>query len=307
MLGQNQPTTVENHSAHIKNNKKNVKYSTLLVLKKGADKIFLHKQRYFANFSVPLQKIFSNYKQRKIMRKTITLMALMAITATMLTAQNKFEGIVTYSLESVGEVDVPLQEKSFQINVYQDKAYLGNEQRKTIVNGRKVFSVLDLSQLISGLQANDVWESDYDGNGKVIASHEMTQEELDSITIPDTKGMYIEYVGGETRDIMGYKAQKAKYHVFNEEGVDKGFDVWYTTEIGPEYDFVLCAGLKGFPLEFIQSSGDGKAVQYKVSGFTKGKVKKTDFMLPDGFDILTEEAFSSLMKDIQEAMALMQE
>lgn len=234
-------------------------------------------------------------------------MAMMAITATMLTAQNKFEGIVTYSLESVGEVDVPLQNKSFQINVYQDKAYLGNEQIKTIVNGRKVYSIMDLSQYISYFQSNDVWESEYEGNGKVISSHEMTQEELDSITIPDTKGMYIEYLPGETREIMGYKAQKAKYHIFNDEGMDKGFDVWYTTEIGPEYDFVLCSGLKGFPLEFVQSSEEGKAIQYKVAEITKGKVKKTDFMLPDGFDILDEAAFSSLMKDIQEAQQLLQE
>ena len=241
------------------------------------------------------------------MKKTLTLLALLAITATMLTAQNKFVGIVTYSLESVGEVDVPLQNKSFQIFVYQDKAYLGNEQSKQIVNGRKMYVTMDLSQYISYFQSQDVWESEYEGSGKIIVTHEMTQEELDSITIPDTKGMYIEYVGGETREIQGFKAQKAKYHIFNEEGVDKGFDVWYTTEIGPEYDFVLCTGLKGFPLEFVQSSGDGKAVQYKVSELTKGKVKDTDFMLPDGYDMLTEEAFSALMKNIKEAQELLSE
>ena len=241
------------------------------------------------------------------MKKTLTLLALLAITATMLTAQNKFVGIVTYSLESVGEVDVPLQNKSFQIFVYQDKAYLGNEQSKQIVNGRKMYVTMDLSQYINYFQSQDVWESEYEGSGKIIVAHEMTQEELDSITIPDTKGMYIEYVGGETREIQGFKAQKAKYHIFNEEGVDKGFDVWYTTEIGPEYDFVLCTGLKGFPLEFVQSSGDGKAVQYKVSELTKGKVKDTDFMLPDGYDMLTEEAFSALMKNIKEAQELLSE
>ena len=241
------------------------------------------------------------------MKKTLTLLALLAITATMLTAQNKFVGIVTYSLESVGEVDVPLQNKSFQIFVYQDKAYLGNEQSKQIVNGRKMYVTMDLSQYISYFQSQDVWESEYEGSGKIIVTHEMTQEELDSITIPDTKGMYIEYVGGETREIQGFKAQKAKYHIVNEEGVDKGFDVWYTTEIGPEYDFVLCTGLKGFPLEFVQSSGDGKAVQYKVSELTKGKVKDTDFMLPDGYDMLTEEAFSALMKNIKEAQELLSE
>lgn len=232
-------------------------------------------------------------------------MALVAFAVSVLVAQNKFAGIVTYGLESVGEVDVPLQNKSFQIFVYQDKAYVGNEQMKTIVNGRKVYSVMDLSQIIAYFQTNDVWESDYEGNGKVIASHEMTQAQLDSITIPDTKGMYIEYVGGETREIQGYKAQKAKYHIFNEEGVDKGFDVWYTTEIGPEYDFVLCTGLKGFPLEFVQSPEEGKAIQYKVTEITKGKVKNTDFLLPDGYDMLDEEAFSALMKNINEAQDLL--
>lgn len=241
------------------------------------------------------------------MKKTFAFLALVAFAVSVLVAQNKFVGIVTYSLESVGEVDVPLQNKSFQIFVYQNKAYLGNEQSKQIVNGRKMYMIMDLSQYISYFQSNDVWESEYEGSGKIIVTHEMTQEELDSITIPDTKGMYIEYVGGETREIQGFKAQKAKYHIFNEEGVDKGFDVWYTTEIGPEYDFVLCTGLKGFPLEFVQSSGDGKAVQYKVSELTKGKVKDTDFMLPDGYDMLTEEAFSALMKNIKEAQELLSE
>ncbi len=239
------------------------------------------------------------------MKKTFAFLALVAFAVSVLVAQNKFAGIVTYGLESVGEVDVPLQNKSFQIFVYQDKAYVGNEQMKTIVNGRKVYSVMDLSQIIAYFQTNDVWESDYEGNGKVIASHEMTQAQLDSITIPDTKGMYIEYVGGETREIQGYKAQKAKYHIFNEEGVDKGFDVWYTTEIGPEYDFVLCTGLKGFPLEFVQSPEEGKAIQYKVTEITKGKVKNTDFLLPDGYDMLDEEAFSALMKNINEAQDLL--
>lgn len=241
------------------------------------------------------------------MKKTFAFLALVAFAVSVLVAQNKFAGIVTYGLESVGEVDVPLQNKSFQIFVYQNKAYLGNEQSKQIVNGRKMYMIMDLSQYISYFQSNDVWESEYEGSGKIIVTHEMTQEELDSITIPDTKGMYIEYVGGETREIQGFKAQKAKYHIFNEEGVDKGFDVWYTTEIGPEYDFVLCTGLKGFPLEFVQSSGDGKAVQYKVSELTKGKVKDTDFMLPDGYDMLTEEAFSALMKNIKEAQELLSE
>ena len=231
----------------------------------------------------------------------------MAITVATIFAQNKFAGIVTYSLESIGEVDVPLKNKSFQIFIYQDNAYTGNEQAKNIVNGRKVYSILDLSQYISYFQANDVWESDYEGSGKIITSHEMTQSELDSITIPDTKGMYIEYISGETRDILGYKALKAKYHIFNEEGVDKGFDVWYTTEIGPEYDFMLCQGLKGFPLEFVQNMGEGKILSYKASEISKGKVKETDFMLPDGYDMLTEEAYISLMKDIQEAASLLQE
>ena len=242
------------------------------------------------------------------MKKTITLLALVAFAVATLSAQNKFAGIVTYELESVGEVDVPLQNKSFQIFVYQNKSYVGNEQSKQMVNGRKMYVVMDLSQYISLLQSNDVWESDYEGNGKIIVTHEMTQAELDSITIPDPKGMYIEYVDGETREILGYKAQKAKYHNFNEEGKDKGYDVWYTTEIGPEYDFLLCQGLKGFPLEFVQKGDEGQAIQYKATVIKEDKkVKATDFMLPDGYDLLDEKAFTSLMKDIHDASELLNE
>ena len=241
------------------------------------------------------------------MKKTLLTAALFLMASGFLFAQNKFEGIVNFEMESVGEVEVPLKEKTFQIFVYQNKAYVGNDQRKSLVIGRKVTSVMDLSQTIAYLQSRDVWESDYEGSGKIIVSHELTQQELDSITIPDTKGMYIEYIDGEKQEMLGYQAQKAKYHIFNEEGVDKGFDVWYTTEIGPEYDFILCQGLKGFPLEFVQTSGDGKALKYKVASLTKGKVKNTDFMMPDGYDIIDEDVFGKLMKDIQEAASLLED
>ena len=237
----------------------------------------------------------------------LTLVAfLMATTA--LFAQNNFEGIVKFEVKSVGEVDVPLkpEEQEIQVFVYRHKAYVGNEQSKKLTIGRKLSIVLDLSQAIDYLKANDVWDSEYEGSGKVAVTNELEQKDIDSLTIPCTEGFYFEYLDGETKEIMGYQAKKTRMHLFGEDGKDNPIDIWYTSEIGPEFDMLLCTGLHGFPLEFAQSAGDGKILQYKVVDITKGKVRNTDFMLPEGYDIITDDAFSKLMKDINDAAELLQ-
>lgn len=242
------------------------------------------------------------------MKKTaLTLVAfLMATTA--IFAQNKFEGIVKYQVSSIGEVDMPLkpEQQEVRIFVYQHKAYLGNEQQKRLTVGRKSNMILDLSSAIDYMKANDVWESDYEGSGKVIVSSELEQKDIDSLTIPCTEGFYFEYINGETKEIMGYATKKARMHVFGEDGKDNPIDIWYTSEIGPEFDMLLCTGLQGFPLEFATSAGEGKILQYKAVEITKGKVKNTDFMLPEGYDIIDQEAFGKLMKDINDAAELLQ-
>ena len=109
-------------------------------------------------------------------------------------AQNKFEGIVKYQVSSIGEVDMPLkpEQQEVRIFVYQHKAYLGNEQQKRLTVGRKSNIILDLSSAIDYMKANDVWESDYEGSGKVIVSSELEQKDIDSLTIPCTEGFYFE-------------------------------------------------------------------------------------------------------------------
>ena len=133
----------------------------------------------------------------------------------------------------------------------------------------------------------------------------MEQKDIDSLTIPCTEGFYFEYIDGETKEIAGQKAKKARYHLFNDEGEDKGFDVWYTDEIGPEYDLILLMGLKGLPLEFVITSDDGSSVSYKVVEIKKEKLKDAEFLLPAGYAELPEEELKGIMQAIQEGIELL--
>ena len=156
------------------------------------------------------------------MKKTFKLVAFIAMFAfaTSLSAQNKFIGTVRYSIEAAGKT----QEVSLKI--YENNALFKTEAAQVLVKGRKIYNMQDLSQIIGYLKSNDVWDSPYEGDGKILIKNELEQKDIDSLTIPCTEGFYFEYIDGE-KEIAGMKAKKARYHSFNDEGVDKGFEVWY--------------------------------------------------------------------------------
>ena len=214
-------------------------------------------------------------------------------------AQNKFIGSVKYSIEAAGKT------QEIILKVYEGNAMYKTEASQVLVKGRKIYTPQDLSQYISFLRTNDVWDSPYEGDGKILIKHELEQKDIDSLTIPCTEGFYFEYIDGETKEIAGQKAKKARYHLFNDEGEDKGFDVWYTDEIGPEYDLILLMGLKGLPLEFVITSDDGSSVSYKVVEIKKEKLKDAEFLLPAGYTELPEEELKGIMQAIQEGIELL--
>ena len=134
-------------------------------------------------------------------------------------AQNKFIGSVKYSIEAAGKT------QEIILKVYEGNAMYKTEASQVLVKGRKIYTPQDLSQYISFLRTNDVWDSPYEGDGKILIKHELEQKDIDSLTIPCTEGFYFEYIDGETKEIAGQKAKKARYHLFNDEGEDKGFAI----------------------------------------------------------------------------------
>ena len=250
------------------------------------------------------------------MKKTfILLVALVALTFT-LSAQNSFKGIIKYKVESSGEVSFQVPPEAATAEVFvsgndlctKSAIFMHNPFSETIVvNNLKITYCLNYGQLLDYLRNNGS-EFTYQGDGKLLQKHTFNEAEADSLTIVDTEPghYYYEYVDGETREIAGIKAKKVIRHAFNAEGVDEPVELWYTDEIGPKYNF-LFDGVKGMPLMCKQDIGEGKAVTYTAIEVVKGKVKDGDFLLPYGYEQLSDEDMQTLFTEIQEELELLQE
>ena len=233
--------------------------------------------------------------------KALTLLGLMTVAVFNLSAQkNNFRGTIKYSVESAGET------KEIALKFYDDNCLYKTDWAQQLVKGRKLYAMQDFSQIINYIKSMDLSDCSYQGDGKIILKQELSQAEIDSLTIPCTEGFYIEYIAGETKEIAGLQAKKARYHLFDDEGNDKGFEIWYTDEIGPEYDLILAPGLKGVPLELVITADNNITTTYKATEVKKEKLKDAEFLLPAGFNEITEEEFKAIIVSIQEAQELME-
>ena len=144
------------------------------------------------------------------MKKIFSFAAMVCLAIGSLLAQNNFKGTISYSVTSTGETafTVPDQIATAEVKVYDSKVLTSNQlffggnpfASNVLVDGHKQYVCMDLSQLFMYLSSNDV-ELDYKGSSKILVTQELTQSDIDSLTIPVTEGFYIEYVAGETKSI----------------------------------------------------------------------------------------------------------
>ena len=117
--------------------------------------------------------------------------------------------------------------------------------------------------------------------------------------------LFDEYVAGETKNIAGMTAKKVVRHMYDDEGVDHPMVMWYSDEMGPAIN-IMFNGIKGMPLECTMDAGEGRAITYTATEVVKGKVKEADFLLPDGYDSLSEDELKELFEQLQEEIELLQ-
>lgn len=231
-------------------------------------------------------------------------------------AQNDFKGIVKYTIKSSGEIAVEVPaDASFELLVKEDmmsandqacQYFQGPFCKYMIVNGLKVTTANDYSQLLAYLNAQGESLATYTGDGKMIVNRTFTQDDVDSLTIPCTEGFYIEYVDGQTKEVAGRTTKLAKMHMFDDEGKDHVMQIWYDETMGPKYNFFLY-GIKGMPMEFTQVLGEGKAITISATEVKKGKVKDVDFLMPDGYKAVTHEEMQTFSSELQEVMKYLQD
>lgn len=217
-------------------------------------------------------------------------------------AQNTFKGTVKYKVESTGEVavQIPEDQSVVEVKVFNDQAKMGT----TIQRGNELTVCQDFSQYLMYLSMNDITLETYSGDGKFMIRQQITQSEIDSLTIPVNEGFYFEYVEGETKTISGRNAKKAIMHAFDAEGTDHAIEFWYDPTIGPSHNF-LFNGIAGMPLTFTQQQGEGKAYTFTAIEVKEGKVKDTDLLLPAGYKQVSGEEFGAFMQELQDAFELL--
>lgn len=250
-----------------------------------------------------------------MMKKILTMAFAMMFSFSALMAQNTFKGIVKYKVESTGSVSMTIPEEAANAEIKVDgdnlftksAIFLGGMGAECVlVNNLRTTQCMDLSGLLGYLRGNGS-EFTYQGNGKLIVKQEAKPEDFDSLSIVDTEPghFYYEYVDSETKQIAGQTAHKMVRHMYDEEGNDHPMVMWYSKEIGPAIN-VLFSGIKGMPLECTIDAGEGKAITYTAVEVVKGKVKEADFLLPDGYDSLSDDELSELFQQLQEEIELLQ-
>lgn len=250
------------------------------------------------------------------MKKFLIALAATAMVCSAAVAQNSFKGIVKYKVESTGTVSMTIPEEAAtaEIKVDGDNLFTkspiflsGMGSEAVLVNGLRSTSCMNLSQLLGYLRSQGS-EFTYEGDGKILVKSEAKPSDFDSLEIKDTEPghFYYEYVDGETKEIAGQTAYKMIRHMYDEEGEDHPMVMWYSKEIGPKIN-LLFSGIKGMPLECTLEAGEGKAITYTATEVIKGKVKEADFLLPDGYDTLTDEELEEFFGQLQEEIELLQD
>lgn len=250
-----------------------------------------------------------------MVKKFLSLALVMALATGAMMAQNTFKGIVKYKVESTGQVSMTIPDEYASAEVRVDgnnlftnsRIFLGSPFTECIlVNNLRSTTCMDLSQILGYLRSQGS-EFDYQGSGKLLIKSDSKPSDYDSLEIKDTEPghFYYEYVAGETKTIAGMTAKKMVRHMYDEEGVDHPMIMWYSDEIGPQIN-VIFSGIKGMPLECTMDQGDGKAITYTATEVVKGKVKEVDFLLPDGYETLSDEDLGTLFQQIQDEMELLQ-
>lgn len=250
-----------------------------------------------------------------MMKKVFSLAAAVLFAVSGVFAQNTFKGIVKYKVESTGTTSMTIPEEYATAEVKVDgsklytksKIFLGSPFAECIlVNNLRSTTCMDMSQILGYLRSQGS-EFDYEGNGKLLIKSESKTSDFDSLEIKDTEPghFYYEYVAGETKTIAGMTAKKMVRHMYDEEGVDHPMVMWYSDEIGPQIN-VLFSGIKGMPLECTMDQGEGRAITYTAIEVVNGKVKDVDFLLPDGYETLSDEDLGTLFQQLQDEIELLQ-
>lgn len=201
-------------------------------------------------------------------------------------AQKPFKGILTYTITYDGTWDAatlsqqPTETKVMILGKFSKTEMIApGATIENITNGN------DSSQIVL-LDIPMLGEKYYMKTTKEKVLESMTENKVPEIVYSE-----------ETKVIAGYTCNKAEYITEDEYGDKKTTPVYYSTAIGgPELNFGgQFTGLKGFPMEYVMETDEGKITfAVTTAQVKKVKLKETDFFIPTDYTELTDEKAKEL-------------
>lgn len=202
-------------------------------------------------------------------------------------AQKKFKGIVNYTIAYSGTIDpatAAQQPKAMILSIYE------NKQKMNIPMGP-----VNIDIITDGDAKTSTTLLDIMGEKKY---YKMTTEEIEK-QIAENPAPVITYKE-ETKTVAGYTCKKAEYSETKDDETSTTV-VYYTEDLGGE---LLNYGgqfnkLKGVPLEYVITTPDGIITTFTATEVKKGKVKETDFLIPDDYVELTPEEKQQMINQMK--------
>jgi hypothetical protein len=186
-------------------------------------------------------------------------------------AQKKFKGTIIYTIAYSGTIDAATaaqQPKTQTVAIYENKL-------KTSFNsgGANLDIIMDGDSKTRLVLIDAMGQKMY---------YKQNTEEIDA-EIAEKPEPVITY-SDETKTIAGYVCKKAEYVEKEDDKVTTSV-IYYTEDLGGQ---ILNYGdsfnkLKGVALESVTTTPDGIIVTLTATEVKKGKVKDTDFLLPDDY------------------------
>lgn len=211
--------------------------------------------------------------------KKILVSALLVIASSAVFTQN-FEGTIMFGIEYV---DLPDELAAYESMMPKEMSYKFKDDMAKMIQPSAMGQTV---MIHNGKTDKTTMLMDLMGS-KYVMDTDNTKKKDETVKPTVT-------VLDETKEIAGYKCQKAEITMITDDGEEQKLTVYYTKDIMVEnFGQTDIEGLDGFPLEY-EMEKEGTIMKLTAKEVKKEKVSKAEFDIPKDYQTVTEEELKAM-------------
>lgn len=220
-------------------------------------------------------------KMKKILLPLFFMTAAVLLTLPAQAQKKISDGFVKYELADIKGDNLPPQVgmmKGSKLDVY----FKGDKQKVSMnfMNGMMAMQVFKMSKEDPGTVLTDM-----------MGNKTMVKQDKEDAVQNKVENMKVDAVKGASKEIAGYKCQKAIVTTANGDKME----IYYTDKIQPTASYFdeVFPGLDGFPLEY-RIKNQGITMVYSATEVS-GSLPDGSFDIPEGYKEMSAEEFKKQM------------